>query len=141
MAKVSVSEAARIAGISRSYFYRKYINTGKLTVEKDKDDKPVIDKSELFRVFGKIQVEDGQGSRTDTPEKDSRIATLEAELALKDELLKGAKDHIADLQQSLKLLAYRPAEPVPESKPNLSEPVPAQEKKGIKLFGLKISWG
>lgn len=108
MAKVSVSEAARIAGISRSYLYRKYITTGKLSVEKDHEGKPVIDTSEIFRVFGDRQSEDNKGSHSDSPIKDSKIAALEAELRLTRELLKAREDHIADLQQSLRLLEHRP---------------------------------
>jgi len=51
MAKVSVSEAARLAGVARSTFYRSYISTGKVSIERDATGKPVIDTSELLRVF------------------------------------------------------------------------------------------
>lgn len=55
MAKVSVSEAARLAGISRTNFYKNYIHTGKITVEQNAQQKPVVDTSEILRVFGQFK--------------------------------------------------------------------------------------
>ena len=50
MSKVTITEAARLAGISRQHLYRGFINTGKISVIKD-NDKSVIEISELLRVF------------------------------------------------------------------------------------------
>lgn len=50
MSKVSISEAARLAGISRTNLYKTYINTGKISVSRE-NDKVYIDASELVRVF------------------------------------------------------------------------------------------
>ena len=50
MNKVTITEAARLAGISRQHLYRWFINTGKISVIKD-NDKSVIEISELLRVF------------------------------------------------------------------------------------------
>lgn len=55
MAKVSVSEAARLAGISRTNFYKNYINTGKITVDQNAQQKPVVDTSEILRIFGQLK--------------------------------------------------------------------------------------
>ena len=55
MAQVSISEAARLAGISRSNFYKNYIRHGKLSVTKDHQGRPQIDTAELIRVFGGLQ--------------------------------------------------------------------------------------
>mgnify|MGYP003600807473 FL=1 len=52
MAPVSISEAARLSGISRSNFYKKYIRQGKLSVTKDHQGRPQVDVSEIIRVFG-----------------------------------------------------------------------------------------
>jgi len=60
MAKISISEAARLAGISRSALYRGYISKGKLTVERDKNNAPMVDTSELFRVFGETAKRTGE---------------------------------------------------------------------------------
>lgn len=50
MGKISISEAARLAGISRTNLYKTYINTGKISVSRE-NDKVYIDASELIRVF------------------------------------------------------------------------------------------
>jgi ACT domain-containing protein len=56
MPKVSISEAIRMTGISRSHFYNKYISKGLISLIVE-EDKKMIDTSELIRVFGNIQVE------------------------------------------------------------------------------------
>lgn len=56
MAKVSISEAIRITGISRSHFYNKYINHGIISIINE-NNKKSIDVSELIRVFGDIRLE------------------------------------------------------------------------------------
>ena len=49
--KHSISEAARIVGVTRKTFY-KHIDKKSISVEKDDNDNPVIDASELIRVYG-----------------------------------------------------------------------------------------
>jgi hypothetical protein len=58
MPTVSISKAAKLAGISRTHFYRKYLNNGIISISKDKLGKPSIDTSELIRVFGTLQKDD-----------------------------------------------------------------------------------
>lgn len=89
MNKVSITQAAKLAGISRSYLYRKYINNGLISVETE-TDKKFIDISELIRVFGDIHIDSEQivdEIQCDTSsvdnilrEKDKLIAHLEEEL-------------------------------------------------------------
>ena len=55
MANVSLTQAAKLAGISRATLYRRYINTGKITVTANLSGKKQIDTSEIIRVFGAIQ--------------------------------------------------------------------------------------
>lgn len=55
MAQVSIMEAARLSGISRSNFYKNYIRHGKISVTKDHQGRPQIDTSEIIRVFGELQ--------------------------------------------------------------------------------------
>ena len=52
--KLSISQAAKLAGVSRSHFYKSYLKNNRISVEKDYSGKKVIDKSEIMRVFGKI---------------------------------------------------------------------------------------
>jgi len=58
MALVSISEAARLAKISRTALYKNYINThpAKLATTTDEKGDRRIDTSELLRVFGKLHV-------------------------------------------------------------------------------------
>jgi len=119
MAKVSITEGAKMAGISRSYLYRKYITPGILSTEKDNTGNTVVDTAEIIRVFGQIRADseqDAKSSQMDTLGKDIKITILEAEVRLKDELLKAKDNHNADLQQSLKLLEHRPTDEPPKKR-------------------------
>lgn len=86
MSKLSITQAASAAGISRSHLYKKYINTGIISVEVV-DDKKVIDVSEIVRVFGNVIKhnpeihENTQKSLLEHSEKDRIIAILERELS------------------------------------------------------------
>jgi hypothetical protein len=131
MAKVSISEAARQAGITRQYFYKKYIDTGKISVEKDADGKnPQIDTAEFFRVFGKLLV-DSQGEtqilQVTTPENDSKNAALQTEVqllreqltaALEDKKwLQGKVDQLTgQLDTTTRLLEHKPASEPPKKR-------------------------
>lgn len=53
MSKVSITEASKLVKISRATMYKKYINTGIISVELVNGVKQ-IDVSELIRVFGVI---------------------------------------------------------------------------------------
>jgi hypothetical protein len=86
MAKVSISAAIRMPGVSRSHFYNKYINKGLISVQVE-DDKKLIDVSELIRVFGNIQVENSNKEHIRTvedirniPDKTKIIELLEQQL-------------------------------------------------------------
>lgn len=86
MSKLSITDAAKAAGVSRSHLYKRYINTGKISIEVV-DDKKVIDLSELIRVFGNV-LGDANEIHSDTfvnthkdDGKDKIIAILERELA------------------------------------------------------------
>lgn len=131
MAKVSVSEAARLAGISRTNFYKNYIHTGKITVDQNAQQKPVVDTSEILRVFG--QLKGTQDSSNDysaneqkiTPEKriensgvnsqsDSSREVIEL---LKSQLLEAKErelwlqKQIEDLTSTVKLLEDKQTKP------------------------------
>ena len=87
MSKVSISEAIRLSGISRSQFYTKYINKGIISVLVE-DDKKLIDTSELIRVFGNVQLKNSTNEQfkttentEKTTEKDKIIKLLEQQLA------------------------------------------------------------
>lgn len=95
MPKHSVSEAARLAGVSRSHFYKKFIKTGLISVERDKDDKPVIDTAEIMRACGELKAENNpttQNGQFDTPEKHIQNTALQMEIQLLREQLTAAQE-------------------------------------------------
>lgn len=55
MARVNVSRAIELAGVSRSTFYSSYVKQGRITVSRDSAGKKYIDTSELLRVFGELK--------------------------------------------------------------------------------------
>ena len=73
MANVSISKAAKLAGVSRTALYKSYINKGLISISRDKAGKKCIDTSEILRVFGKLQ-DNNEGLQVDTSEN-----TLETE--------------------------------------------------------------
>ena len=89
MSKVSISQAAKLAKISRSTLYNKYINTGMISVE-TVEDKKLIDMSELFRVFNNNITQDNKDTQINTvadsveqaenTAKDKIISLLERQL-------------------------------------------------------------
>jgi hypothetical protein len=129
MALISISEAAKLAGIARSHLYSQYINTGAISVTRDSRGKPKIDTAELLRVFGSIQLDIGQDNRT--PEKTviqdslgqekalalntdalAMIELLKEQLAKAEERERFYQAQLAELTQTIKLLEYQPtAEP------------------------------
>lgn len=55
MAKISISEAARLTGKNRSTLHR-HIKNGKLSKDFDNDGNPVLDTSELSRVYSTFKM-------------------------------------------------------------------------------------
>jgi hypothetical protein len=125
MALISISEAAKLASIARSHLYSQYINTGAISITKDSRGKPKIDTAELLRVFGSIQLDIGQDTRT--PSEDdlgqetnlalntdalAMIELLKEQLAKAEERERFYQAQLAELTQTIKLLEYQPtAEP------------------------------
>lgn len=66
MANVSISKAAKLAGVSRTALYKSYINKGLISVSRDEAGKKCIDTSEILRVFGELKNDD-EGLQVDTP--------------------------------------------------------------------------
>jgi transposase-like protein len=80
MAKISISEAARQVGISRSALYRSYIKTGKISVDRNSQENPTIDTSELLRVFGEQFGATSKATEVHTQKTQMDTAILEAEI-------------------------------------------------------------
>jgi hypothetical protein len=87
MTRISISEAIKMSGVSRSHFYNKYIKHGLISIIVE-DNKKLIDVSELIRVFGSVQLENNQNGHirtteytSNTTEKDKIIEILEQQIA------------------------------------------------------------
>lgn len=98
MNKISITQAAKLADISRQHFYKGYINTGKISVSKD-GDKSYIDSSELLRVFPNCKLIDENNLHEPTVD-DIRNDIQDNDLVsiLKDQLQK-AESQIAQAQE------------------------------------------
>lgn len=135
MAKVSISEAARLAGISRQHLYKKYITPGLLTVEKDDDSSPMIDTSELLRVFGELKSEGQQAAaHSDDAPLAAEFEALCRLLADRDTQLQEArereawlKQHVAEIIGTLRLLEHK-------GQPSQSEQLQAQLQKARRII-------
>lgn len=114
MALVSISEAARLVRKSRSTLYKTYIETGKLSVGQDSaTGRPVVDTSELIRVFGAIYTTHATGHATDTkthnathdatpnatPPRDMAIDLLRQLVKSKEDQLAQAKEQLRAAQE------------------------------------------
>ena len=108
MAKVNISEAARMAGKSRSHLYEKYINTGFITVESDSYGKKVIDTSELLRVFGTLHFDDNKKDVHEITEvhskdndKDMIVSALQSENEVLREYLRAKEEEVIWLRDQV----------------------------------------
>lgn len=122
MAKVSISEAARLAGISRPTIY-KLMNSGQLnftSVVKAGRTVKIIDTSELIRVFGTIEnLPAATGFTVKTDQEITQVNTPDLQhLQHKIELLQKENDglkeavvsrdeHISSLRQAMLLLEHK----------------------------------
>ena len=118
MARVSISEAARLVKVSRPTIY-KMINSGKLSytsVVKHGKSIKVIDTSELIRVFGSLDgvIDDVKSDAESTGinsvglhDLQHRIALLEAENDGLKGAVKAQDEHIDSLRQAMLLLEHK----------------------------------
>jgi hypothetical protein len=107
MPNVSISQAAKLAGISRTHLYRAYINKGKISLSKDHQGKPLIEVSELMRVFPGLRGNSNQFAMGDTVKN----STSTAEIPPADLLTERIKGLERLLQvQAAELAAYRERE-------------------------------
>lgn len=94
MARHSISEAARLTGKARSTIQR-HIKAGRLSVQADPDGNPIIDTSELTRVYQTLQVGGAAEStmrQHETPPSDTLLqAEIDALRQERDDLAKAAE--------------------------------------------------
>lgn len=115
MAKVSISEAARLTGKSRTTLHR-LIKTGELSTCAGVRNSKMIDISELIRVFGDISApvteqysEQASEQRVTVPDtaNEQMVNSLKQEVEHLRTLVSAQESHIDSLRQSLQLLEHK----------------------------------
>mgnify|MGYP003365683138 CR=1 FL=1 len=135
MARVSISEAARLASVSRPTIY-KLLKSGELSytsVVKHGKSVKTIDTAELMRVFGSIEVvsdSKSDGVNVDdapTPINSDflqslqhRVTLLQAENAGLKDAVNARDEHISSLRQAMQLLEHKQNASDPQSVPTKS---------------------
>lgn len=115
MAKVSISEAARLTGKSRTTLHR-LIKTGELSTCSGVRNAKMIDISELIRVFGEVSTPVAEQANEQVTEQrvtpsdalnEQVVRTLKQEVEHLRMLVSAQESHIDSLKQSLQLLEYK----------------------------------
>lgn len=127
MAKVSISEAARLTGKSRTTLHR-LIKAGELSTCAGVRNAKMVDISELIRVFGDIskpvqeqpfeQVSEQRVTASPAP-SEQVVSSLKQEVEHLRALVSAQESHIDSLKQSLQLL---------EHKKDMQQPLPPPAK-------------
>lgn len=111
MAKVSVSEAAKLTGKSVKTIYR-HIDTGKLSSSQNDNGSKSIDVSELQRVYGHLELKyenviDSQMADAENQNDNQARQLLQQENEMLKKLLDEKENHIASLKQAMLLLEHK----------------------------------
>lgn len=136
MAILSISEAARLAGISRNHLYKKYINEGLISVTTN-NNKPCIDVSELLRVFpnAKMITDDKSHEITlDNNENTELISVLKEQLANAKEQINKAEQQIAKAENRETWLQSQIDELRQQQNKLLEDKTQKQRKKFLGIF-------
>lgn len=98
MAKVTVTEAAKLAGLGRQQLYRGYISTGKISVDRDHQGRPQIDTAEILRVFGEMKgtPEATQKGRYANSERRHMDSEVQAVVEAKDEVISELRERLRE---------------------------------------------
>jgi predicted site-specific integrase-resolvase len=98
MAKVTVTEAAKLAGLGRQQLYRGYISTGKISVERDHQGRPQIDTAEILRVFGEMKwtpeaTQNGHNTNSERRHIDNELQTV---VEAKDDVISELRERLRE---------------------------------------------
>lgn len=115
MAKISISEAARLTGKSRTTLHR-LIKTGELSTCHGARNARMVDVSELIRVFGPLEhrpseqvtAQDSEHSGTGVSVQNEQvIAQLRQEVEHLKTLVSSKDSHIDSLKQAMLLIEHK----------------------------------
>src|SRR5512147_425935 len=101
MPKISISEASRRTGKPRSTLHR-HIRTGKLSKEFDELGNPIIDMSELERVYGPLLSPDMKPDGATLQFAPSKRTALDIEIQIALEVLKRENALLRDERDDLR---------------------------------------
>ncbi len=112
MAKVNLSKAAKLVNKNRTTIWR-HIKSGRLSSEKDRDGMPMVDTSELLRVYGELY-EDA----TPKTERKQHQATLEHSelLSIIEQLRDEQREMRKQIENLSNRLTYKQEVPLPKEK-------------------------
>jgi len=105
MAKLNLSQAAKAVGKNRVTLWR-HINIGKLSAERDRDGNPLVDTSELLRVYGEIQ---NTATHSNRRKQHNETPSYDELLSLVKELKKEQSDMKEIILELRNRLEYKPA--------------------------------
>ena len=115
MAKVSISEAARLAGKSRTTLHR-LIKAGELSVSTGDRNAKMVDISELCRVFPDVRLSTGEHRNEQVSEQrvtgvvtgaEQDNARLKQEVEHLKALVSSQQSHIESLKQAMLLIEHK----------------------------------
>lgn len=115
MAKISISEAARLTGKSRTTLHR-LIKTGELSTCHGARNARMVDVSELIRVFGPLENRPSEQVNAQTVEhsdtgissqSEQVIAQLRQEVEHLKTLVSAKDSHIESLRQVMQLIEHK----------------------------------
>lgn len=110
---VNITKAAKLAGIGRETLYKNYINKGRISTTRDGRNRPMVDTSEILRVFGRLYSEGDTPQDTPTerhnptpdnthttpPELSAQLAQLQAENTQLRERLTEARERESEAKE------------------------------------------
>ena len=99
MAKVNLSQASKLAGRNRTTIWR-HIKAGKLSSERDYEGNPLIDTSELIRVYGKIKT-----TATPEPQEMQHQATSSYDELIKT--IESLRSEQSEMKEQINILVNR----------------------------------
>lgn len=125
MAKVSISEAARLTSKSRTTLHR-LIKAGELSTSHGERNARMLDTSELLRVFGSLAGSKAvhadeqlieQGVTVSQTENEQVIRSLKQEIEYLRTLVSAQGSHIDSLKQAMLLLEHKQSTADPQHVP------------------------
>ena len=117
--KLKITQAYKLMSISRTTFYRNYLDSGLISIHKDAENKSYIPFSELYRVFGElatqklmvhtntvpIEQNGDLGTQRDIPNTNGAFLeyhNLKSEKTLLEERIQALNDKLSDREVILK---------------------------------------